>query len=76
MNEEKISQICEACGLSVAELRAEGEILVVVPESLEDLPDADALGELADELRAESAFRYVTLGVEASDVEQSQARQA
>lgn len=75
MNEAKIRQICEAGGLSVAELRRADDILVVVPDSLDHLPDADALEQLADALRAESSARYVTLGLEEADVEPSKAGQ-
>ncbi|MFW6057386.1 MAG: hypothetical protein ACOC9W_00880 [Persicimonas sp.] len=67
MNERQIRQVCEDSGLSVARLEEAGEVLVVVPHSLDELPDAAGLDALGLELRELSGKRYVTLAIDGVD---------
>lgn len=67
VNEEQIRQACEDSGLSVASLEEAGEVLVVHPTSLDELPDAAGLDALGLELRELSDKRYVTLAIDGVD---------
>ncbi len=67
MNEQQIRQACEASGLSIAGIQEAGEVLVVVPTSLDELPDAAGLDALGLELRELSGKRYVTLAIDEVD---------
>ncbi|QDG51272.1 hypothetical protein FIV42_11125 [Persicimonas caeni] len=60
----RIEEICTQGGLRVAEIRQAGDVLVVVPASLEALPSADALEKLAEQLREASSCRYVTVAID------------
>jgi hypothetical protein len=66
VKEASLEQICEAVGFPVADIRRRGEVLVIVPASLAELPDRAALSSLAERLRERSGARYVTLGVDAA----------
>lgn len=64
MNEEKIRILCAEKGLTVAEIQQMDNILVVVPESLDHLPDFDALAGLSEQICAHSDYKFVTLGID------------
>jgi len=64
MNEEEIRSRCAAAGLKVAEIQQMDAILVVVPESLEDLPDFDTLAGISEHICAHSDYKFVTLGID------------
>lgn len=59
-----IRQLCEECGLRVAEIRQADEVLVVVPASLDTLPSSAVLEDLAQQLREATSCRYVTLAID------------
>ena len=60
---EKIAQWCAEAGFPVADVRLEGDVLVLVPEKLETLPDVHVLQRLAEQIRT-SGYRYVAFAVE------------
>ncbi len=64
MNSQTVKRICDASGVRVAEIRQRDDVLIVVPACLEELPGADALAGLAEQLREATSFRYVTLAVD------------
>lgn len=64
MNEEEIRRLCAAEGLKVAEIQQMDAILVVVPQSLENLPAFDALAGLSEHICANSDYKFVTLGID------------
>jgi|GEM_PF-6282853 len=64
MNEEEIRRICADAGLKVAEIQQMDTILVVVPQSLHNLPDFDALAGLSAHICANSDYKFVTLGID------------
>lgn len=53
--------------MSVADVRRSGDVLVLVPAALDELPEPDVLSELAAQLREQMDVRYVTLGVDAAE---------
>ena len=59
----RVREVCEAHGLAVREVRQRGVLLELVPVSLERLPSAGVLRELADAL-AGDGVRYVALSLE------------
>ena len=64
MNDEEIQKRCHRHGLMVEDIRRNEEVLVLVPTSLDMLPPAARLQELADELRGMDGIEHVTLAVE------------
>lgn len=64
MTASEIQQLCRSGGLPISAVRRRGDILVVVPESLEQLPGADQLARLADRLREQASCRYVTFAID------------
>jgi hypothetical protein len=62
--EQYLRSVCEERGLRVAEIRREGDVLVLVPETLASLPPADTLQDLSDRLTA-LGYRYVSISVDA-----------
>lgn len=63
-----IRDICDEHGFPVDEIDDGGEMLVVTPTSLAELPDADVLGGLADALE-ERGYEFVTFEVPDTDDE-------
>ncbi len=63
MNELRIRTICQAHRLPVARLDVHGDVLVIVPESLDHLPSSSTLASLVETIRPLSDCRYVTLGI-------------
>jgi hypothetical protein len=64
MSEEEIRRLCEAEGLLVSQIQQMDQILVLMPRSLDALPDVDALAGLSERICAQSDYRYVTLGID------------
>lgn len=64
MNEVEIRRLCADAGLKVAEIQQMDAILVVVPTSLEQLPDFDTLAGLSAHICANSDYKFVTLGID------------
>jgi len=62
--EQYLRSVCEEQGLPIAEVRREGDVLVLVPETLASLPPAEVLQDLSDRLTA-LGYRYVSLSVDA-----------
>lgn len=60
---QHLRSVCAEQGLRVAEVRREGDVLVLVPETLASLPPADVLRDLSDRLTA-LGYRYVSLSVD------------
>lgn len=65
MDAHQIKDICAAEGLKVAEVSRQGDVLVITPASLQDVPAAGALRRLADRLGELGEQRYVTVAVDA-----------
>lgn len=57
---EQLAGICKRFGLDIVAASRQGVMLTVTPRSLDALPDAETLRELADALGGEG-IRYVTL---------------
>jgi len=69
MNKERrdsMIALCAARGLDVIDVHQRGVLLEITPSSLEQLPSAEALRALADELGGDGV-RYVALALEARD---------
>ena len=64
MKDEEIQQTCHRHGLMVESIRRDGDVLVLVPKSLDMLPPASRLQTLAEELRGTDGVEHVTLAVE------------
>lgn len=54
--------LCARMGLEIRGAEVAGEVLQLVPRSLEGLPGAAVMGEIAEAL-APLGYRYVTLGL-------------
>lgn len=63
--ERSVEALCEEAGFPLARLRREGEVLVLVPETLASLPSADRLQTLSDRIE-NLRFRYVAFSVKAA----------
>lgn len=59
---EDLVALCAGYGLRIVGAEVAGEVLQLVPVSLEGLPGAAVLGEIAEALRP-LGYRYVTLDV-------------
>lgn len=69
MNKERrdaMIALCAARGLEVTDVHLRGVLLELTPSSLEQLPSAETLRALADELGGDGV-RYVALALEARD---------
>ncbi len=64
--EKAIRSACRKAGLDLAEVEVEGDVLQLVPASLEKATtlDAEDFQRLALELKATWGFRYVTLVID------------
>lgn len=62
--DSQITSICAAHGLFLQGHDVDQEILVLHPSSLNDLPAAEALQTIAEELK-ELGYRWVSLDLEA-----------
>ena len=60
---DKIAQLCTDAGFPLAGLHEEGDVLVLVPDQLDSLPEADALRQLAQQLQ-QQGYRHVAFSVE------------
>lgn len=63
-----IREICDDHGFPVGNVDAGGEMLVLTPTSLAELPDAEVLGRLADALE-ERGYGFVTFEIPDPDKE-------
>lgn len=61
--EQYLRSVCGEQGLRIAEVRREGDVLVLVPETLACLPPAEVLQDLSDRLTA-LGYRYVSISVD------------
>lgn len=59
-DEARIRQLCSEHGLAISGVRAHDEVLLLRPESLGTLPDAEQLSSLADRL-TEMGWEHVSL---------------
>ncbi|MBA2665010.1 MAG: hypothetical protein H0U74_22175 [Bradymonadaceae bacterium] len=59
---DDLKSLCARFGLTLSGAEVQGELLQLVPQSLEGLPDAARLRQLAIEL-APLGYRYVTLAL-------------
>lgn len=64
MRDEQIVTLCSHHGLLVREVRRAHDVLVLVPESLDVMPPAARLQQLAEALKEEGDFKYVALAVD------------
>ncbi|MFW5968776.1 MAG: hypothetical protein ACOCV2_14725 [Persicimonas sp.] len=64
MDDESIRELCAEYGLRAESVRRTDEILIIVPQSLDELPDQVTLGRLVEALRATSEQRYITLAID------------
>lgn len=64
MDDESIHRLCAEYDLNVESVRRTDEILIIVPRSLDELPDQVALGRLVEALRATTDQRYITLAID------------
>lgn len=60
---QNIRSLCAEAGFPLAEIRDDGKMLILVPESLETLPDAETLRHLADRIR-EFEYRHIAFSVD------------
>jgi len=60
---DDIRRVCESGGLVLRQWRVTGEVLELVPASLDRLPAAAAISAIGRRLR-DLGYRYVTLVVE------------
>jgi hypothetical protein len=61
--EENIRTLCAEAGFPLAEIRDDGNVLILVPEDLRALPEAKTLQHLADRIRAYE-YRHVAFSVD------------
>lgn len=61
MNRERIRTVCREYSFRIADVRSNGDVLVLQPEDLEDLPDPDTLSSLASRLSDEFGWQHVSL---------------
>lgn len=64
MNPDEIRALCEAEGLQLSEIQHMGQILVLMPRSLEELPGFEVLSGLSEKIRARSDYRFITIGID------------
>lgn len=60
---DELTRVCARFGLEIVDATRHGVMLTLVPRSLEGLPDAQALREIADALGGDGV-RYVTLDLD------------
>ncbi len=60
---ENIRSLCAEAGFPLAEIRDDGKMLILVPQSIESLPDAETLQQLADHIRADE-YRHIAFSVD------------
>lgn len=61
--EASIEALCEEAGFPLAQVCREGDVLVLVPETLASLPPAEALQNLSDRIQ-NLGHRYVSFCVD------------
>lgn len=62
---QRVEALCEEAGFPLAQARREGDVLVLVPETLSALPSADLLQTLSDHIQ-DLGVRYVAFSVDAN----------
>lgn len=62
---QRLQALCKEAGFPLAQVRREGDVLVLVPETLAELPSADRLQALSDRIQDLGA-RYVAFSVDAN----------
>lgn len=60
----RIRELCSRYDFPLAEVEEEGQVLVLIPRSIEEIPDSDRLGELAHRLSREG-HRHVAFSIRA-----------
>lgn len=60
---QNIRKLCAEAGFPLAEIRDDGKMLILVPESLEAVPDAKVLQRLADRI-SEYEYRHIAFSVD------------
>lgn len=61
---DEVVRLCSEAGFPLAAVREEGDVLVLVPSQLEELPGAERLQQLAGQMQ-ECGYRHVAFSVEA-----------
>lgn len=61
---QRLETICKEADFPLSQVRQEGDVLVLIPETLSSLPSSDGLQALSDRIQ-EFGFRYVAFSVEA-----------
>lgn len=64
VNETDIIRICAERGLAIRAVRRHGEMLQLVPVSIDDVPDAETVRAIADTVARSDGARWVTLLLE------------
>lgn len=64
MTDDDIRATCARFELAVGAIRRQGDVLVLVPEALDQLPEPDRLRQLARALTERGEARYVTLAID------------
>ena len=60
---QNLRSLCAEAGFPLREIRDDGKMLILVPESLATLPDAETLRDLADRIRADE-YRHIAFSVD------------
>ena len=64
MTDDDVMDACAEFGLVVRAVRRQGDVLVLVPAALRDLPPPEELARLARRLTQHTDARYVTIAID------------
>lgn len=63
---DRVTALCRRFDFPVARVGEDGDVLVLVPRTIEEIPDSDRLGELAHRL-SEEGFHHVAFSIRADE---------